>query len=116
MCARIYLHECALRIANVAVQLPVADAVHLRRDPPDMALQLVLVDEAVHLLELRLLLPVLGLLAVVAGNDHEVRQLPQARVLAVHLHQACHVLHAVETRHREDDRLLLVLQHEPGSK
>ena len=94
-----YLHKCSLCVTNVAVQLPIADTVHLSRDPPDMALQIVLVNETVHLLELCLLLPVLGLLAMVTSNNHKVRQFPQAHILTIHLNQACHVLHTVKTSH-----------------
>ena len=44
-----------------------------------------------------------------ASNDDEIHQGPQARVVGVPLHHARQVLHAVQARHGEEDRLALVL-------
>lgn len=111
---RLYLHEGALGVADVAVQLAVADAVHLGGDPADVPVQVVLLDEVKHLLELGLLLLVLGRVAMVAADDHEVHQLLQPLVPAVQLHQPSQVLHTVETSHGEDDWLVPVVQNEPA--
>lgn len=109
-----YLHEGALGVADVAVQLTVADTVHLGGDPADVPVQVVLLDEVKHLLELGLLLLVLGRVAVVTADNHEVHQLLQALVPPIQLHQTSQVLDAVETSHGEDDWLVPVVQHKPA--
>lgn len=109
-----YLHEGALGVADVAVQLTVADAVHLGGDPADVPVQVVLLDEVKHLLELGLLLLVLGWVAMVTAHNHEVHQLLEALVPAIQLHQTSQVLDAVKTSHREDDWLVPVVQHKPA--
>ena len=111
-----YLHEGALGVADVAVELTVADTVHLGRDPADVPVQVVLLDEVEHLLELGLLLLVLGRVAVVTADHHKVDQLLQALVPAVELDQTSQVLDTIKTSHGEDDGLVPVVQHEPAQR
>lgn len=105
------LDERALGVGDHAVELAVPHAVHLRRDPPELAVELVGLDQVVHLLHLRLLLQILRFLPPVAADDHEVGQFPQFRAFRVELDQSGQVLHPIQPRHGEDDRLRLVLNH-----
>nr|GMD33654.1 hypothetical protein Iba_chr09cCG4650 [Ipomoea batatas] len=57
-------------------------------------------DQLVHLLHLRLLLQVLGLLPPVAPDHHQVHQLPQPRVLGVPLDKPDELTDAPRSRHR----------------
>jgi hypothetical protein len=51
---------------------------------------------------------------MVTTDNHKVYQLLQAWVTAIQFDQACHILHTVQPSHREDDWLILVLQHKSG--
>ncbi|BAS84607.1 Os03g0401333 [Oryza sativa Japonica Group] len=106
-----YLHKSTLGVADVTVELTVADTVHLRGDPADVAIQVVLLNKVKHLLELSLLLLVLRWVAMVTTDNHKVNQLLQARVATIQLNQTSQVLDTVKTSHGEDDWLVPVLQH-----
>jgi len=105
------LHEGSLGVTDHTVKLSVPHTVHLRGNPSELAVQLVGLDEAVHLLHLGLLFQVLRLLPPVSSNNHKVHQLPQLRILTVPLHKSCDVLHTVQPCHGEDNWLRAVLQH-----
>jgi len=105
------LNKSTLCVTNHTVQFSISNSVHLRRDPSELPIQLVGLDQAVHLLHLSLLFQVLRLLPPVSGNNNQVHQLPEPRVLAVPLHKSRDVLHTVKSCHGEDDWLVAVLQY-----
>src|SRR5690606_19615768 len=103
------LDEDSAPFRDVAIELTGELFLEEEPEPADVVIELMGVEEGVHL---RVLLALLGVLAVLGANvtrDHDdVRELPQPLVLRVPLDEARKVLDPVEAREREDDRLLSI--------
>jgi len=67
-----YLHKGTFGITDIPIQLSISNPIHLCGDPANLAIQFVLLYEAIHLLQLRLFFLVLGLLPMVTSHHHKV--------------------------------------------
>ena len=89
------LDKCSPGVRNVPVELSIPNPVHLGRDPPELPIQVVLLNQTVHFLHLFLLFYVLGFLPPVTSNHNKVHKLSQPLVLTIPLNKTCHVLHPI---------------------
>ncbi|GER36112.1 transcriptional regulator, partial [Striga asiatica] len=93
------LDKSAPGVGYAAVELSVAQPVHLGRDPPELTVQVVGLDQVVHFLHLGSFLEVFRLLAAVTADHDEVDEVAEAGAVGVELDEAGEVLDAVETGH-----------------
>ena len=97
-------------VSNVAVDFTILDLVLLGDQPPDLAMQIVLLNQLMHALALRLLLGVIRVLHIHDATDYDqVGELAQLLILGEHLHQARQVLDPAQSSHQSCGQLAQLL-------
>ena len=105
------LHECAMPIGDEPVELSGHPLLQMGPDPTQLAIETILVHQAVHPFDLLLLLPIVRLLHTdVARDDQQVGGLPQRLATPIPRHQAGDVLDLVQAGHGEQQRFVPVGQ------